>query len=95
MYARGEIEVRREPSALVVPRSALIAEKEESSSGSVFVVKDGKAIRRSVRVGGIQQDRIWVLQGLRQGELVIEEIGPALKDGSAVRLQSQAPGPGY
>ncbi len=95
MYARGEIEVRREPNALVVPRSALVAEKEESSSGTVFVVKDGKAIRRSIQVGGIQQDRLWVLQGLQPGELVIEEIGPALKEGSAVRLQSQAPAPGY
>ncbi len=94
MYARGEIEVRRRQGALVVPRSALLAEKE-STSGSVYVVTDGKASRRTVQVGGIQQDRVWILQGLQQGELVIEEIGPALKEGSAVRLQSQAPTPGY
>lgn len=95
MYARGDIEVRREPRALVVLRSALVAEKEEASSGSVFVVKGGKANRRTVQVGGIQQDRVWVMQGLQQGELVIEEIGPALREGSAVRLQPQAPVPGY
>ncbi|HYK87660.1 MAG TPA: efflux RND transporter periplasmic adaptor subunit [Acidobacteriota bacterium] len=95
MYARGEIEIRHERNALVVPRSALLSEKEESSAGSVFVIKDGKAARRPVQIGGIQQDQVWVIRGLRQGELVIEEIGPALKEGSAVRPQSQAPVPGY
>jgi RND family efflux transporter MFP subunit len=95
MYARGDIRIRREPKALVVPRSALLTEREEASSGNVFVVKDGKATRRTVQVGGIQQDRVWVLQGLQQGELVIDEIGPALREGSAVRLQSKGPVPGY
>jgi RND family efflux transporter MFP subunit len=95
MYARGEIQVRRETKALVVPRSALLAEREESSSGSVYVIQEGKALRRAIQLGGIQQDRVWVLQGLQQGELVIEEIGPSLKEGSAVRLQSQAPASGY
>ncbi len=95
MYARGNIEVRREPGALVVARSALVAEKEEAKSGTVFVAQDGKAIRRAVEVGGIQEDRVWVQRGLRQGELVIEEIGPALKEGSVVRLQSRVPVPGY
>ncbi len=94
MYARGEIEVRRCQDALIVPRSALVAEKEGSTSGNVFVLRDGKASRRSVQVGGIQQDRVWILQGLQRGELVIEEIGPALKEGSAVRLESQASTPG-
>ena len=95
MYANGNIEIRRVPSALVVPRSALVTEKEEASSGNVFVVRDGKAHRRAVQIGGIQLDRVWVLQGLQQGELVITEIGPTIKEGSAVRLQAQAPVPGY
>jgi hypothetical protein len=95
MYANGNIEIRRVPSALVVPRSALVTEKEEASSGNVFVVRDGKAHRRAVQIGGIQLDRVWVLQGLQQGELVITEIGPTIKEGSAVRLQAQAPAPGY
>jgi len=94
MYANGDIEVRRVPSALVVPRSALMTEKEEASSGNVFVITEGKASRRTVQVGGIQQDHVWILQGLQQGELVIEEIGPTIKEGSAVRLQAQAPVPG-
>lgn len=85
MFARGEIEIRRQPGAIVVPRPALAADSESSESGSVYVVEDGKAHRRSVRVGGIQQDRVWVQEGIRPGDWVIVEIGPNLKDGTAVR----------
>ena len=92
MYARGEIEVRREPGALTIPRTSLIAEKEESSAASVYVIQNGQSRRRNVEVGGFQQDRVWIRQGLTQGELVIVEIGPALKDGMPVRVAS-APAP--
>ena len=65
--------------------ATLIPEKEESGAGSVYVVQEGKARRRSIQVNGTQQDRLWIGQGLKEGELVVEEIGPALKDGAAVR----------
>lgn len=86
MYARGEIEVGRQPEAMVVPRTALLSEKEEAASGSVYVVKDGKASRRTVRVGGIQLDRVWIRSGLQDADLIIVEIGPAIKDGAPVRV---------
>jgi RND family efflux transporter MFP subunit len=85
MFARGQIEVRRQPGAIVVPRPALAADAESSENGILYVVEDGKARRRSVRVGGIQQDRVWIKEGIRPGEWVITEIGPNLKDGAAVR----------
>ncbi len=86
MYARGEIVVRREPGALIIPRTALMTEKEEASAGRVFVVVDGRVCRKEVQIGSIQQDRVWVRQGLQEGDVVVIEIGPALKDGLAVRV---------
>jgi RND family efflux transporter MFP subunit len=86
MYARGDIEVGRQPEAMVVPRTALLSEKEEAASGSVYVVHDGKASRRAVQVGGIQLDRVWIRSGLRDADLIIVEIGPAIKEGTPVRL---------
>jgi RND family efflux transporter MFP subunit len=85
MFARGEIEIKRQSNALMIPRSALIAEKEESGSGSVFLVIDGKSARKAVEVGGIQQDKVWVKSGLADSDSVILEIGPAVKDGIKVR----------
>lgn len=86
MFARGEIEVGVEKKAIVIPRSALMVEQEQSTSGSVYLVANGRAARRAVQVGGVRQDLLWVRQGLAAGDLVIVGIGPQLKDGSAVRV---------
>ena len=91
MYARGSIVIRKEAKALVVPRPALLVESEESTAGSVYVVDKNLASRRQVRIGGIQEDRVWIREGLNSGDAVIVEVGPELKDGSQVRYQSNAP----
>ncbi len=86
MYARGEIVIRREPGALIIPRTALITAREESEAGQVFVVTDGRALKRDVQVGGVRQESVWIRQGLKDGDLVVVEIGPTLKEGLAVRV---------
>jgi RND family efflux transporter MFP subunit len=91
MYARGAIVIGKEPNALVVPRPALLVESEETNAGSLYVVDKNQARRRQVQIGGIQEDRVWIREGLTPGDLVIVEVGPELKDGSQVRYQSSAP----
>jgi membrane fusion protein, multidrug efflux system len=87
MYARGEITTGREKNALVIPRDALIPEIEGADTAGVYVVRDGKAHRLDIRIGGAQLERVWVKQGLVAGELVITEIGPSLKEGVPVRVR--------
>jgi len=87
MYARGEITTGREKSVLIIPRDSLIPGNEAADSSAVYVVKDGKAKRLAVQIGGTQLDRVWAKQGLGAGEMVITEIGPSLKDGIAVRIK--------
>lgn len=91
MYARGEIEVRVERRAMVIPRSALMVEQEQSTAGSVFVVGDGRARRRSVRLGGSRQDQLWIQEGISPADQVIIEIGPSLKEGAPVRVAPDRP----
>jgi membrane fusion protein (multidrug efflux system) len=86
MYAQGYITTDREPNALVIPRDSLIAEKDLSDEASVYVVREGKAHRIPIRIGGSQQDKVLVRKGLSQGDVVITEIGPSLKEGTAVRV---------
>jgi membrane fusion protein, multidrug efflux system len=87
MYARGAITTAWEKGVLVISRDSLIAEKEGSESASVFIVREGRARRAEIGIGSSQQDRVWIKRGLREGELVIKEIGPSLKDGIPVKLQ--------
>jgi membrane fusion protein, multidrug efflux system len=86
MFARGEIQVRMENNAIVIPRSALMVEQDQSTEGSVFIVADGKAQRRTVQVGGSRQDLIWIQRGLAPADQVVVDIGPSLKDGQVVRV---------
>ncbi len=86
MYARGAIEIRREPAALVVPRSSFTAAADRDTSGHVYVAEGGRAVQRAVTILDSSGDLLRIGEGLREGEKVITEIGPALKDGSAVRV---------
>jgi membrane fusion protein, multidrug efflux system len=86
MYARGEITTDRETNALVIPRDSLIAEKDQNEAASVYIVREGKAHRVPIQIGGNQQDKVLVRKGLNHGDIVITEIGPSLKEGIAVRV---------
>jgi RND family efflux transporter MFP subunit len=84
MFARGEIEVRREPNALIIPRSSFVADEVDSAAGVVFVIENNIARRRSLQLGGSREERFWIRQGLTAQDQVILEIGPSLREGIAV-----------
>jgi len=71
-------------NAIVVPLAALITTPEEGKV--VFVVKDGKALRRKVKTGIEAADRIQILEGVNPGDKVIISGYKDLKDGMDVRV---------
>jgi HlyD family secretion protein len=73
-----------EPAAkpvVIVPSSAL-------HDGAVFVLLDGKALRRSVKTGATSAQGVRVEQGLVGGEDLITNPPPGLKDGDKVRQKA-------
>jgi len=72
-----------EREALVIPEEALSPEAERQY---VFVVADGKAERREVRIGGRRPGSVEVVTGLVAGEQVVVEGTQKVRDGSAVRV---------
>jgi len=86
MYAEGEIITGKESRALMIPRDSLIPEKEGSGTASVYIIKDGKARRVEIKIGESHLDSVLVRQGLQEGDMVITEIGPSLKEGTPVRV---------
>ena len=70
------------------PRTQLppAALRKDGEQDIVFVVHDGKAERRAVRLGGNLGDNRQVLAGVSAGEQVITEAPATLKDGDAVRV---------
>ncbi len=86
-----------EREALVIPEEALTPEADRQF---VFVVADGKASRREVRIGGRRPGTVEVLAGLNAGERVIVEGTQKVRDGAQVQatertvdvLPEEAPG---
>jgi membrane fusion protein, multidrug efflux system len=71
-----------ERESLIIPEQALTPEAERQF---VFVVADGKAQRREVRIGSRRPGSVEVTAGLNAGEHVIVEGTQKVRDGVAVR----------
>jgi HlyD family secretion protein len=67
---------------VMVPASAV-------RDNAVFVVLDGKALRRAVKTGATSGQSVRVEEGLIGGEDLITSPPAALKDGDRVRVRSQ------
>ncbi|HKW94835.1 MAG TPA: efflux RND transporter periplasmic adaptor subunit [Methylomirabilota bacterium] len=82
---RGTIVLAERPHALAVPRSAVLY---EGARAYVFVVEQGRAVRRWVRVGEDDGRSVEIRQGLGAGDTVVSLGNYELRDGMAVRLQA-------
>jgi len=85
-----------EREALVIPEEALTPEAERQF---VFVVADGKAERREVRIGARRPGNVEVLAGLNAGEQVVVEGFQKIRPGAPVKAvpwqrPGTAPAPG-
>jgi membrane fusion protein (multidrug efflux system) len=74
---------RDEHDALMVPEAALVPEQ---SRQFLFVVEDGRATRREVRIGRRQPGRVEVVAGLKEGEQVIVEGTQKVREGASVQV---------
>jgi membrane fusion protein (multidrug efflux system) len=69
--------------ALVVPEQALVPEQGDMF---VFLVKDGTAEKRLVRIGQRRVGSVQIVQGLADGDLVVTEGTQKLRDGARVQI---------
>jgi len=85
MFGRVSIVHDVRDNAVLMPRSALIAQAGESA---VFVVEDGKAHRRLVETGYTDNGKVEILSGLDSGAQVVTAGHASLKDGVRVEIIS-------
>ncbi len=90
MFARVAIVYERKPDALQIPRTALL---DTDGPPKVFVVKDGKAAERAVKLGLSNGAWIEVTEGLKDGEQVVVVGQGAVKPGAAVRVVNSSARP--
>jgi biotin carboxyl carrier protein len=88
-FARVSVELRTVEDAVVVPDKAVLSTAQGDMV--VFVVNDGKAIRKKVKVGLEEKEKIQIADGIQAGEMVIFTGNEKLKNGMPVKLGEQAP----
>ena len=76
-------------SAAPVPTVAAEAVVRDGDSTSVWVVTDGRAERRTVRLGAEREGQFPVLEGLVGGETVVLAPPERLRDGAAVKPEAK------
>ena len=85
MFAQGEILTGVNASAIVIPAAAVYRDDRGAKVSSVFVLEDGKACRRAIRIGQERDSQLEILEGLRAGEHLIAEQNIEIAEG--VRVQ--------
>jgi len=83
MFARLRVLLETAEEAVVVPLEAVVT---TPGGKAVYVVEDGKAVRRRVQTGIEDGNRIQIVAGVRPGDQVIVAGNENLRDGAAVSL---------
>ena len=83
-FARLRIYPLEGSSGILIPYESLFA--GNGLSGSVYVIRDGRAITRSIRIERFLDEGIVVAEGLMEGEEIVVEGVRNLEDGSEVLL---------
>lgn len=81
MFSRAEILYDRREHAVLVPKDAVVV---EDAAQSVFVVAEGKALRRAIRTGYSDVDHYEVVEGLNEGDQVVTTGQANLRDSAKV-----------
>ncbi|MDX5420607.1 MAG: efflux RND transporter periplasmic adaptor subunit [Hymenobacteraceae bacterium] len=83
MYGTAFFEVADQRDALLLPREAIVGSIQNPS---VYVVKDGTASLRSVKVGTVTQNQVEILDGVKPGEQIVRSGQINLREGTKVSV---------
>ena len=65
----------------------LIADRRALLGNSVFIIRDGRAVRTMVSTGFSGLDNVEILDGLQEGDEIITDTPAAFRDGQRVRVR--------
>lgn len=84
MFARLEVLVSTHSGAVVIPRDALV---RYEGGCLTFVVENNRAVKRPIKIGIIDDNRVEVIEGLKAGERIISKGIEFIRDGALVSVE--------
>lgn len=89
MFGTVRIHTTNDPiQSILIPRKAIIGSIQNPE---VYVVSDGKAVKRQIAIGRLMADQVEVTQGLTESDEVILTGQINLSNGSPVKVMSDNP----
>jgi len=88
MFARLSLRLQEVDNAVLVPAEAVLT--APTGGHFLFVVSQGKAHRRDVKLGLRQERIVQAIKGVKPGERVVVAGQAALRNGQAVRIAGQS-----
>jgi multidrug efflux pump subunit AcrA (membrane-fusion protein) len=89
MFARAELNLTSTRETTLIPRDALVYRGEQPG---VYTIENDTARFRNVETGLTEGEKVEVLNGLKEGEMVVTRGANLLKDGDKVRVMGAQPG---
>ncbi len=86
MFAEVEVRAGELKGVLAVPKEAVVDKGEVKV---VYVVEEGLARERKVKIGYTGRDCVQVLEGLNEGDVVVTAGHGVLRDGTAVEVKNR------
>lgn len=81
-FCRAEIFPSAPVSSLMVPIESLL--DAQDNLASVYLWREDQAVKKRIRTGGIQQGMVVVINGLKEGDLVVTDGAKFIRPGSQV-----------
>jgi len=85
MFAEGDILTGSNAQAIVIPSAAAYRDDRSAKSSYVFVLDNGKASRRNVRIGRERDGQLEIVDGLKPGDTLVASQSIEIAEG--VRIQ--------
>lgn len=83
MFAKISLLINTSEDKPVVGRDALL---KYENNYYAYLIENGHAVKRQVKVGIIDEDRVEVVEGLKPGDLIISKGLEFIREGSAVKV---------
>jgi membrane fusion protein (multidrug efflux system) len=88
LFARVELITMSRPNAITVPETALVTQGRDRS---IYVVRDGKAVRVKVAIGLREPGRVEIIEGLKPDDVVVVTGQQRLREGVPVDIVGTGP----
>jgi membrane fusion protein, multidrug efflux system len=85
-FVKGRIVVATRTGVIQVPREALVNWNIEQQAAEVFLVRNGQAEKRPVKLGAANGAAVEIVSGLESGDQVVTRGGFALRPGDRVSI---------